>query len=229
MQTTNVHMVYSPPRTTSSWAKKSGGVVGLAGPAELWSLRPWRAIRRRFRSRGVLAGPSSALMACHILRLRLRRPRCQIMSASCSALCSGRAKVVQPGTGNGRLISCPPAPRTGTRFSTCPAVLSTVRRARPEMLVAAMSRAMRAARSHGNGRHRAVGRLKLASALALPHRSVQPRPAPGPAVAVLTLASPTPLGQSHRPAGESGTGGAYAARARPHRLATVGTWHGRQP
>src|SRR5215813_5355529 len=56
MHATNVHMVYSPPRT-GSWAKKSGGAASPAGPAVLSSLRPWGTILRLFLSAGVPAGP----------------------------------------------------------------------------------------------------------------------------------------------------------------------------
>jgi hypothetical protein len=177
MHPTNVHMAYSPPRTTS-WAKKSGRGESLAGPVALLSLRPWETIRRRFLSRGVLAGSGTGRMACQMpaRNRRCRRccrchrshqcQKCQTMSVCCSVLCSARAKTTRLKTAAASRISGPPVHQTGTRCSTCRAVQSMGRPSGPLTLAAMRGRPLPAARSQRRGRVRPDGTLRRAPARA---------------------------------------------------------------
>jgi len=195
MHTTNVHMACSPPRT-SSWAKKSGCDVSLVGPAVLSSLRPWGTILRPFLSDGVLAGPGTALRVRHAAGRSHRCPICQIMSACCSSLCSGRAKVARVRTGTASLISGPAVHRTGTRLWTCRAVQLTDGRSRSRRLAVGRGRPGRAARPPRRCCRQADCRiLNLALALAWPTPAVRPPQA----VCLVLAAGHIPMSWTRRP------------------------------
>ena len=212
MHTTNVHMAYSPPRT-SSWAKKSGCDVSLVGPAVLSSLRPWGTILRPFLSDGVLAGPGTALRVRHAAGRSRRCPICQTMSACCSSLCSGRAKAAGVRTGTASLISGPAVHRTGTRLWTCRAVQLTDGR----------SRSRRARRGAGTARAGSTATTKV-----LPSSRLQnPESGAGPGLANASSSAaagslPSPGGGPDTDVMDPAAIGPPATRGVRHRRRTAG-------